>query len=291
MVAAAAQAALVADWTDGVGQAQERLVAAAQTLATSEGKVADDAVRTTLAQAIAQVTALVDAAPDSADLTDEAVAQLTAAVATLDQAVAAVTEAQAAWQAEQDALAAQQAAAPPPRTSGRSGGAGADCGGQGSYEPSSGGGGGAVFYTSTPAVDGNGTNGRMPRSAMTALPWCVDSQGNQQWLRSDAAEALIRMNEAFRAEFGENIAVDLTYRSYDDQVAMREAYGSGAAEPGTSNHGQGTAFDTWEWAAYSFGTPRYDWLVTTGRQYGWVSPVWAREDGSSPEYWHYEYTG
>src|SRR5665648_287889 len=66
-------------------------------------------------------------------------------------------------------------------------GAGPDCGGPQSYEPSEG---GTVFRTSTPTVEGNGTNSNVPRSAMTALSWCADSAGNQQWLRTDAAEAL-----------------------------------------------------------------------------------------------------
>jgi len=126
---------------------------------------------------------------------------------------------------------------------------------------------------------------------MAALGWCTDAQGNKQWLRADATAALTRLNDAFSAEFGENIAVDLSYRSYDQQVAMRSYYGSGAAKPGTSNHGWGTAFDTWEWAAYSFGSARYDWLVANGPQYGWVAPSWARASGGNPEYWHFEFTG
>lgn len=177
-------------------------------------------------------------------------------------------------------------AAPPARPAG----AGPDCGGPDSFEPPVQDG-RPIFYTSTPAASGDGSNGRVPASAMAPLAWCEDSQGNKQWLRAEAATALSRMNEDFRAEFGENIAVDLSYRSYDQQVAMRASYGSLAAKPGTSNHGRGTAIDTWEWAAYGFGAPRYDWLVLHAPEYGWVSPAWARADGSTPEYWHFEYTG
>ncbi|KGM11239.1 M15 family metallopeptidase, partial [Cellulomonas carbonis] len=170
----------------------------------------------------------------------------------------------------------------------RAAGAGPDCGGPDSYEPPTG---TATFYTSTPSEAGDGSNGRLPRSAMSALGWCVDARGNAQWLRADAAAALTRLNEAFRAAFGENVAVDMSYRSYEDQVAMREHYGSVAARPGTSNHGWGTAFDTWEWSAYAFGSARYEWLVSNGPAYGWVAPSWAREGGSNPEYWHFEYVG
>ena len=291
------------------------LTAADATLADSLGRVADESVRDALGAAIDAVRTMLpepaggSAAPtatstggsatDAADLAPSSPEDLRDAVAAMTAATAAVTAAQLAWQAEQDALAAQQEAARqeaarresqepalggPPST-----GAGPDCGGPGSYEPPKNE--GPTFYTSTPGTDGDGSNGRIPASQMTSLGWCTDSQGNQQWLRSDAAAALTRLNEAFRAEFSENIAVDLSYRSYEDQVEMREAYGSVAARPGTSNHGTGTAIDTWEWAAYSFGSARYEWLVTHGPEHGWVAPDWARQGGSNPEYWHFEFVG
>jgi len=188
-------------------------------------------------------------------------------------ATTAVTDAQAAWQVQQGAAAATAATPSPESLRWPNAGAGPDCGGAQTYQPSEG---STVFHTSTPTVEGDGTNGNVPRSAMTALSWCADSAGNQQWLRTDAAEALARLNEAFRAQFGENIAIDLSYRSYADQVAIRDALGSIAAPPSTSNHGWGLAIDTWEWAAYSFGTPRYEWLVANGPTYGWVSPSASR---------------
>ncbi|WP_188037755.1 M15 family metallopeptidase, partial [Actinotalea sp. JY-7885] len=189
-----------------------------------------------------------------------------------------------------DAARAPSSAPSAPRLGGPpSTGAGPDCGSPASAEPPRND--GPTFYTSTPSESGDGSNGRVPRSQLSPLGWCQDSQGNQQWLRHDAAAALTRLNEAFRAQFGENIAVDMTYRSYEDQVQMREAYGSAAARPGTSNHGTGLAFDTWEWQAYAFGSARYEWLVAHGPAYGWVAPGWARQGGSNPEYWHFEFTG
>ena len=222
------------------------------------------------------------AAPPPDPSADET-ATLVALTAAVVAGTTAVAEAQVAWQAEQDAAAAR------PRGFQARGwpydGAAPDCGSPASYEPS----GGGLFYTSVPTAEGDGSNGNMPRSAMTALSWCTDSQGNQQWLRTDAAAALVRLNEAFRAEFGENIAIELSYRSYADQVRARELFGSLAARPGTSNHGTGTAFDTWEWAAYDFGTPRYEWLVANGPAYGWVNL--AVTDPGNPEYWHYDFVG
>ena len=288
--AAAAEARLAAHleavaelWALGVADAESGIAHAEAVLAASEGMVADDAVRVALAQSVADLRAKLDhSEPSPAELFT-----LRSALTGLASAIVAVEQAQAAWQAAQDA--APPPAPAPARSSWPDAGAAPDCGGPESYEPPSGS--GPVFNTSTPTDAGDGSNGRIPRSQLTPLGWCVDSQGNSQWLRTDAAQALISMNEAFRARFGENIAIDLSYRSYDDQVAMRQALGSIAARPGTSNHGWGTAFDTWEWQAYSFGSARYEWLVANGPTYGWVAPAWARAGGSNPEYWHFEYTG
>lgn len=276
----------LAAWTTASIGAEVALARAEEALAQSAGKVADDAVRAHLEATADELRELVTAAPD--DPSAEHTGAVTEATAALVAATDAVGQARAAWQAEQDAAAAaaaeEEAAAAAARSS-RSG-AGADCGGDGIAEPSSG---GATLHTSVPTEDGDGSNGRLPRSAMTALGWCTDSLGNQQWLRTDAAQALVRLNDAFRARFGENIAIDLSYRSYDDQVRARELFGSLAARPGTSDHGWGTAFDTWEWAAYDVGSARHEWLVANGPVYGWYNPA-ASEPGN-PEYWHYEYRG
>lgn len=301
-------------WAAAVVEAETEHGGATALLADTEGAVADDAPRVALAAALDALRGLLDGgtAPD-----DQAVEGLRVHTAEVRRAAQAVTESHAAWvqaraeeervaaeaKAAADAVAAERAAAdraarapgavptsgdpgagPRPPTSG----AGPDCGSTATREPPSQ---PVAFMTSTPSETGDGSNGRVPRSRMAALPWCVDAEGNAQWLRADAAAAMIRLNEAFRARFGENIAIDMAYRSYEQQVAMREYYGSVAARPGTSNHGWGTAIDTWEWRAYAFGSERYEWLVANGPSYGWVAPAWARHDGSNPEYWHFEYVG
>lgn len=280
-----AESDLTQAWAVAAQQAELALADADAAVAASEGKVSDDAVRIALVETTLRLRDMLTARPTVPSA--EETAALAETTAALTAGTAAVVAAQAEWQA------AQEAAAAAPRSSGFQArgwphdGAAPDCGSPESYEPSRGG----TFRTSVPGEDGDGSNGRMPRSAMTALGWCTDNLGNEQWLRTDAAEALVRLNEAFRAEFGENIAIDLSYRSYEDQVRAREIFGSLAARPGTSNHGTGRAFDTWEWAAYSFGSARYEWLVANGPTYGWVAPSWARQNGSNPEYWHFEYTG
>ncbi|GIG35158.1 M15 family metallopeptidase [Cellulomonas pakistanensis] len=150
--------------------------------------------------------------------------------------------------------------------------------------------GNVLWVTSVPTADGDGSNGNMPASAMCQVPWGTDQLGFAQYLRCDAAEALTALNEAFRAQFGASIDMDLTYRSYADQVAMKAAFGGLAAAPGTSSHGLGTALDVQEWpGTYGFGTARYDWLVANGPAYGWYAPARVRQGQPYEEYWHFEY--
>ncbi len=259
-------AGAVVGWQVRAAQAQERL----EQSSSATGEVAQDASES------AQATPAAPTPTPERTPSPSPTAELVPDAATSSLPAAAASPA--------------PAAVDPAPTAVRPAGAGPDCGGPGSYEPPVQDG-RPIFYTSTPSASGDGSNGRVPASAMAPLGWCEDSQGNKQWLRADAAAALTRLNEAFRAEFDENIAVDLSYRSYEQQVAMRSYYGTLAARPGTSNHGLGTAIDTWEWAAYSFGSPRYDWLVLHAPEYGWVAPSWARAGGSNPEYWHFEFTG
>jgi len=150
--------------------------------------------------------------------------------------------------------------------------------------------GNVLWVTSVPTADGDGSNGHMPASQMCQVPWGTDQLGFAQYLRCDAADALTALNQAFRAQFGASIDLDLTYRSYDDQVAMKAAFGGLAAAPGTSSHGLGTALDVQEWVGtYGFGTARYDWLVANGPTYGWYAPARVRQGQPYAEYWHFEY--
>ncbi|WP_217616639.1 M15 family metallopeptidase, partial [Cellulomonas sp. GbtcB1] len=150
--------------------------------------------------------------------------------------------------------------------------------------------GNVLWVTSVPTADGDGSNGHMPASQMCQVPWGTDQLGFAQYLRCDAADALTALNDAFRARFGASLDMDLTYRSYDDQVAMKAAFGGLAAAPGTSSHGLGTALDVQEWVGtYGFGTARYDWLVANGPTYGWYAPARVRQGQPYEEYWHFEY--
>ncbi|WP_402463684.1 M15 family metallopeptidase [Isoptericola aurantiacus] len=128
---------------------------------------------------------------------------------------------------------------------------------------------------------GAGSNGYISSSEMCSL-W----DGGPS-VRADAAVALARLNQVFRATFGENMCVTDGYRSYSQQVATRAAKGSLAAPPGTSNHGWGLAVDL---CPETYSGSRYDWLRANAPAFGWDNPAWARTGGSKYEPWHWEFT-
>ncbi|MFS0705830.1 D-alanyl-D-alanine carboxypeptidase family protein [Cellulomonas sp. 179-A 9B4 NHS] len=259
------------------------------TLASSAVRVDDDAVRQALAAVLG--AAEQEAATASAVRLRALAAEVAGAERAVVDAVAAHDAAQAAQAAQAaERAAAERAAAAASRPRATSPGAPAapapaDRSCATTYS-------GPAFYTSPPTDGGDGSNGRLPASALTAVSWTRDSRGTPFYLRSDAAAALERLNAAFRAALGHDLALDLTYRDLDTQVAMRAALGSVAAVPGTSSHGTGLAIDVPELpCTYGWDTAARAWLVANGPAYGWVSPAWARQGGSNPEYWHYEYRG
>ncbi|KSW29374.1 D-alanyl-D-alanine carboxypeptidase family protein [Cellulomonas sp. B6] len=273
-----------------LGGARAALAAAVerarQTLDASAGQVGDDdAPRAALAD---RLDAAVVAGPAASPARARGLA---AEVAAAEQGVLDAVAAQRARAEEQEVAAraaARRAAAAagtsPPGASAPGAGTSRDrC--TTTYS-------GPAFYTSTPTDGGDGSNGRLPASALAAVSWTADSRGTPFYLRSDAAAALERLNTAFRGALGHDLALDLTYRDLDTQVAMREALGTVAAVPGTSSHGTGLAIDVPELPCdYGWDSAARAWLVAYGPAYGWVSPGWARQGGSNPEYWHYEYRG
>ena len=112
-------------------------------------------------------------------------------------------------------------------------------------------------------------------------------------LRCDAAEALTRLNEVYRAEHGTDLPVGGTYRTYDEQVRLKAAKGGLAAHPGTSHHGWGVAVDFSGFGGVGqFDSPGYRWMVAHGPAYGWVHPAAMGPGGAGPhEPWHWEYAG
>ncbi|GEL99816.1 hypothetical protein CTE05_33630 [Cellulomonas terrae] len=129
------------------------------------------------------------------------------------------------------------------------------------------------------------SNGKIPDSALCGVSFDASVR-----LRCDAAEQLDVLNVAYRAQFGSNLVVNDSYRSYAGQVACKRTKGYLCATPGTSNHGSGIAVDLGG-GIDSFGTRQHRWMAAHAPDLHWDLPSWATWGGSKPEAWHWEYTG
>lgn len=130
-----------------------------------------------------------------------------------------------------------------------------------------------------------GENGRLKNNQLRSLSWAP-----QHRLTPAAADALERLNKAYKARFGKNLYVSDSYRTYARQVALKAAKGKFAATPGTSNHGWGLAVDLGG-GVNRFGTPEHEWMLANAPSYGWTHPSWAKQGQATPEPWHWEFTG
>lgn len=135
-------------------------------------------------------------------------------------------------------------------------------------------------------VKGNWPNGQIPAGAL-----CTIKFDKRHKLRADAANALVRLNVAYRAHFGHNLCFTDSYRSLDAQISVRARKGNLAAIPGTSNHGWGLAIDGCEFGGrpWIVGSDLDVWMHENAPKYGWVHPGWAEPHGSKPEPWHWGY--
>ena len=128
-------------------------------------------------------------------------------------------------------------------------------------------------------------NGRVPASALCAL------RGKQgEALRPRAAAAFNALSAAYEKSHGAPLCVTDSYRSYDEQVAVKAARGRWAATPGRSEHGLGRAVDLCG-GVQQFGSAAHQWMMRNAPRFGWVHPAWAQADGSLPEPWHWEFAG
>ena len=134
----------------------------------------------------------------------------------------------------------------------------------------------------TPAGAAGEVNGKLDTDVLCDL-W---QDGHQ--LRADAAVSLARLNIAYRAEFGTDLQLTDSYRSYAQQVAVKRQKPGLAARPGTSEHGWGLAVDLG--GGVEDADRHYDWLMDHAADFGWGHPRWAQRGGSGPyEPWHWEY--
>src|SRR5690606_540739 len=109
-------------------------------------------------------------------------------------------------------------------------------------------------------------------------------------LYADAAVALQMMAAAYKEEFGREIELTDSYRSYKEQVATKKEKGKYAAQPGHSNHGCGLAVDLGG-GINDFGTRQHEWMRKHAEQFGFVLPNWAHDGKGIEEPWHWEYVG
>lgn len=130
---------------------------------------------------------------------------------------------------------------------------------------------------------GGHKNGRIPASAL-----CPLKSAPGHMLRCDAQAAFDRMSSAYQMRFNSPISVTDSYRDYDTQVILKRRKGRMAATPGTSNHGWALATDLGG-GINSFGTSQHDWMRANAPKFGWIHPGWARQNGSLPEAWHWEF--
>lgn len=140
-----------------------------------------------------------------------------------------------------------------------------------------------------PGPWGGYENGQIPVDQLTTIPWATEYR-----LRADAVDALSAMNAAFKQQFGYDIPINDGYRDLEGQYEARRIYGSGAADPGTSNHGWALAIDIGDQNHITIGydSAIYAWLKANAGTYGWMHPDWAEEGGRGPhEAWHWEYQG
>lgn len=128
-------------------------------------------------------------------------------------------------------------------------------------------------------------NGQIPPGGLCAL-----TTASGESLRPEAAAAFDAMSTAYERDTGSPLCVTDSYRSYPEQVVLKEQKGRWAATPGQSNHGFGLAVDLCG-GVNTFGHPAHLWMQQNAPLYGWFHPEWAAAGGSLPEPWHWEFAG
>lgn len=125
-------------------------------------------------------------------------------------------------------------------------------------------------------------NGRIPASALKTIPF------SKSWrLQKAAVHSLVRLNAAFKKEFGHNLVITYGYRTYTQQVALWNRYGHKAwraARPGTSKHGDGLAADIGSLGGFS--GKKWKW-INAHTSYGWRRSNYKPTRTKEP--WHWEY--
>ena len=158
---------------------------------------------------------------------------------------------------------------------------------------------GTTSYTPSATIRSKFSNGNVPESEMSQVAWdpiATWPSVHKMLVTKRAYVDLANLNAAFKARFGVDLLMDDAYRSYADQVKARAQYGTGAAVPGTSNHGWGLAVDLLDHrVSYPTATERNfaSRMVYGGDMHSWLdanAPAYGWDDRVRNEPWHWEYT-
>jgi hypothetical protein len=131
----------------------------------------------------------------------------------------------------------------------------------------------------------------------------TDAGGRTPLFIPEALESFNKLAKAYKDYFKEPISIRTSYRNFATQEKMKADYGSGAATPGTSNHGWGVAFDVNRTLIVDgkeldkndpatkdrrFDSEVYKWLDANGPSFGWINPPGLRRGKPNAEAWHWE---
>ncbi|MGD9958888.1 peptidoglycan DD-metalloendopeptidase family protein [Nocardioides sp.] len=126
-------------------------------------------------------------------------------------------------------------------------------------------------------------NGMIPTTELCGL-----ESAPGQLLRCDAARAYDALARAYRGQFGSEMCITDSYRTFASQVTTFANKPGLAAVPGTSNHGWALAVDLCG-GIEDPASAEHAWLQSTAPAFGWTHPEWAEPGGGRPEPWHWEF--
>ena len=172
-------------------------------------------------------------------------------------------------------------------------------------------------------IDNGGFNGKIvagniktkPLPKIQGLANSKLNNKSENQILAESVEPFVKMmdeyikwlkDEKFAGNGGNYVSITSMFRDYDKQVAIKAAYGSAAATPGSSNHGWGIAIDLQFYnkkgeivsntknttASFKFtNNPAIKWLYDNSYRFGWVFPTSLRDGNPLDEHWHIEYHG
>jgi hypothetical protein len=135
-----------------------------------------------------------------------------------------------------------------------------------------------------------GSNGNLDKGNKNQL---VPVRGESNAYLNPTVENKYQELVAAAKKDGVNLGITDSYRSYDEQVAVKQSKGSLAATPGSSKHGYGLAID-FKGGGGTSQEQAYEWLKNNATNYGWSNfrgmkgPDTQGPNGTQKEPWHWQ---